>query len=144
MDLNDNVKRLIHNVEVLGMPISRAGELAGVSNPHHALKDPRAVAMRASLKATLKSRAQVTREDVVIGIRDAIDQAVLMSDSRAQIMGWSEISKMQGYEKPRAIEINLNVSNNVLKKEVQQLSDTELLRLVDEREVIDADFYELD
>lgn len=142
-ELSETEQKLLYNVEVLGLNPTRAGELAGVSNPHAVLKRPQVLAAREKMKVALRGRVNITRDDVVNGMLEAIDQAKLIADPMAQIAGWREIAKILGYDQTRKIEININAPANRVREQLQQLSDDDLIELAGAENIIDAEFHEV-
>jgi hypothetical protein len=73
--------------------------------------------------------AGVTREDVIEGIKTAIDQAISLAEPMAQIAGWREIAKICGHYAPEVRELRLTGPQEAKMKELQTLSDEQLLEL---------------
>ncbi len=142
--LTEEEERLLYNVEVLRLPVSRAGEVAGVSSPHSVLKRPHVAGAREQLRNQLRVRTQITREDVVQGLKEAVEQAVILADPMAQIAGWREIAKILGYDKTPTVQVHLTGSVESMQKQLQAMPMEELLRLGGADTVIDADFYRAD
>lgn len=82
--------------------------------------------------------AGVTRQDVIDGIKEAIEQAKLLAEPMAQIAGWREIAKICGHYAPEVKELRLTGSQEAKVKEMQALTDDELLKLA-EGEVIEGE-----
>lgn len=140
-DLSEEESRLLYNVEVLGLNVKRAGELAGVSSPNNVLKRAHVMVAQEQLRNALRVRVQITREDVIAGLKDAVDQAKILADPMAQIAGWREIAKILGYDKTPTINVHLSGSAAQIRQQVQQLSTQQLLEMSGNEKVIDADFY---
>lgn len=141
--LTEEEERLLYNVEVLRLPVTRAGEVAGVANPHNVLKRPAVAGAREQLRNQLRVRTQITREDVVQGLKEAVEQAVILADPMAQIAGWREIAKILGYDKTPTVQVHLTGSVEQMQKQIQSLPMEELLKLGGASDVIDADFYKV-
>lgn len=141
--LSEQEQQLIYNVEVLGLSVRRAGDLVGMPDPYSVLGRREVAEARERLREEVRKRAEITKEDVVHGIKDAIDQAKTLADPTAQIMGWREIAKMLGYDAPREIKITVSSETRVLRKQIAQLDDDALVELLGAEDVIDADFYEV-
>ena len=73
--------------------------------------------------------AGVSRQDVIDGIKDAIDQAKLLAEPMAQIAGWREIAKICGHYAPEVKELRLTGSQEAKLREMQALTDDQLLEL---------------
>lgn len=84
----------------------------------------------------------MTRETILQGIKDAVDQAVLLADPVAQIMGWKEIGKICGFYAPEVKRIELSDGAKNYLQRMEQMSDDELLKL-GESEVTDVEFEEI-
>ena len=80
-----------------------------------------------------------TREDVLQGMKTAVDQAVLLSDPTSQIAGWREIGKIIGCYAPEVKKIELSGRGRVLLTQLEQMDDAELLRLADS-DVLEGEF----
>jgi hypothetical protein len=87
--------------------------------------------------------AGVSRQDVIDGMKEAIEQAKLLAEPMAQIAGWREIAKMLGFYAPEVKEFRLTGSQEAKVKEMQRLTDDELLRLA-EGEVIEGESTRVD
>lgn len=137
--LDEKEQQLLYNVEVLRLPVSRAGEVAGIANPHAAMQRPHVLAAREQLKMSLRDRTNITRDDVIQGLREAIEQAVVLADPMAQIAGWREVAKILGFDKTPNVNIHLNGS--LAAKQIQAMPLEELMRLSGNENVLDTDFY---
>lgn len=98
-------------------------------------------AIRYLIKESTKSVEELTKNDVLQGMMDAVDSAATASEL---VMAWREVGKLLGsYEPERKIlEIHDYTSD-----ELRELSDRDLLKLAGGKmqEVIeDAEFHEVD
>ena len=134
-------EKLIYNIEVLGMTQVRAAELSGA--PTSALQRSEVKMAREKLRGHVREQTKITREDVVAGLQEAVEMSRMISDPMAMIAAWRETAKILGFDKPA--EINIHISGDVkeIRRQVRALPEQELLRLADENNVIDADFYDL-
>jgi hypothetical protein len=144
LKLTEGEQRFLYNLEVLGMSVQRAAEMADVASPWYLLKKPAVAAAREQLRVAMRSRVDFTREDVIAGLKDAIDQGKIIADPMAQIAGWREIAKLQGYDKEAAINININGNAVQVERQIQGMTTARLLELSGNKEALDADFYEID
>lgn len=142
--LTESEEQFVYNLEVLGLTQQRAAQLAGVASPQEVLKRQDIVLARAKLRESVRARAAITKDDVVRGIKDAVDQAVLIADPMAQIAGWREIAKMLGYDAPREVHVTISSDVNQRRRQIAQLTDDALVEMLDASDVIDADFHEVD
>lgn len=85
----------------------------------------------------------MTRDKVLQGMLDAVDQAKLLTDPMAQIAGWREIAKICGFYAPEVKKIELSGGAKRVLQRFEQMSDDELLAL-HEGEIIDVEFKEID
>src|SRR5690606_33812700 len=138
--LTDQEQMFLYQLEVVGLPVVRAGEIAGVSSPYNWLRKPHLVAAREQYRVAVRGRTDFTRDDIVAGIKEAIEQGKMLGDPMAQIAGWREISKLKGYDKTPNININLTGTEEQVIKQVRALSTSELVRIAG-GEALDADFY---
>lgn len=144
-ELSPDEQKLIYNIEVLGMPAARAADLCGMTTTYkNALIRPEVQEARAKLKNQLRQSTSITREDVVNGYKEAIDMARLMNDAMPMIAGWREISKILGFDKPQEIKVTIEGGVREMRRQIRSLPESELLRLADESNIIDGQFYELD
>lgn len=139
--LSEQEQQFLYNLDVLGMTQQRAAEIAGIGTAAYVLKKPEVAAARETIRASLRARVDITKDDVLRGIQKAINQADLLADPMAQIAGWREISKMLGYDAPREIKITVSGDVKAVRKQIAQLDDTDLIQLLGADSVIDADFY---
>lgn len=139
-ELSEQELLFLYNVEVVGLPVQRAGELAGVKSPYYLLKKPHMVAAQQKFREAVRGSVDFTRDDVAFGFKEAIDQAKVLGDPMAQIAGWREIAKLKGYDKQPTININLNGSIEDFKKQLQSMPTEKLMELAGVQ-VLDGDFY---
>jgi phage terminase small subunit len=141
--LDDQEQQLLYNVEVLRVSVKRAGEMAGVASPHALLARPHMLAAREKVRAALRERVNITREDVIAGLKSAIDQAEILADPVAQIAGWREIAKMLGYDKTPNVNIHIQGTLDQVRRQFQGMPVEDLVREAGLGGVIDGDFYQL-
>lgn len=84
----------------------------------------------------------LTREDVLEGMMEAVQQAKLIADPMAQIAGWREVAKICGFYAPEVKKIELGDSAKTFLQRLEQMDDAELLKLANS-EVVDVDFTEM-
>jgi hypothetical protein len=94
------------------------------------MKDPRVTAALANARNANALNLGLTRDDVLQGMMDAIDQAKLVCDPAAQIVGWREIAKVCGFYAPEVKKIELTGAARRVIDRLQQLSDRELLEIM--------------
>jgi hypothetical protein len=94
-----------------------------------------------------RKRFEVTREDVIDGIKEGIQVAKLTDDAGNIIKGWSEIAKICGLVAPEKKEVTFNTDVPLLPSQLQSVPDALLLKLIGrnrELEIIDGDFEEFE
>lgn len=144
-DLSKSEQDLLHHVEVYGMNPTRAGKLLGIDSPSDVLKRPHVMAARESMRRTVQARTAITKQDVIEGMKRAIDQGYDIGDPSAQIRGWAEIGKLLNFYEAQKVDIRLSGTIRDMRQELASTPDDELLRLVgEESNVIDGDFYRLE
>lgn len=140
--LDEQEQQLLYNIEVLGLSVKRAGAMAGVTDPHAVLQRSNVMVAREKLRAALRERLQITREDVVNGIKAAIDQAVILADPMAQIAGWREIAKILGIDKTPNVNVHIQGTLEQVQKQLQGLPLEQLMKEAGQiGNVVDVDFY---
>jgi hypothetical protein len=83
--------------------------------------------------------SQITRADVLEGLKDSIEMARLMSEPATMIAGWREIGKMCGFYEPKKIDVNVNVNGSVAIERMNKMSDAELLKIIEEASLTGVD-----
>lgn len=142
-ELKDNEREFLHHVEIYGLTPARAAKLTRVENPYAVLKRPEVAAAREALRRTAQQKLKVTREDVIQGLMEAIHDARLLADPMAQIRGWAEVRKTAGLDEPIKVDLTMREGSAKARKQIAAVPDSELLQLVDDGNVIDADFHEV-
>lgn len=140
IELSQQEQMFLYQLEVIGLHALRAAEIAGIGSPYYHLKKPHMVAARERLREAVRGRTDFSREDVIAGMKQAIDQANVLGDPMSQIAGWREIAKLKGYDKAPSINIHLTGTLDNMQRQIKSLPTEELLKLSGET-VIDADFY---
>lgn len=131
----------VYNLEVLGLPVRKAADLAGVradiANRGHIVE------AREALKRELRGSMAITKEDVIAGFKEGVDMARMLADPKTMVAGWKEIGEMLGYYAPQKVDVNLNTSIEVLQKTIRSIPTEELVKRLGAEDVIDADFREV-
>lgn len=139
--LKPNEANFVYNVEVLGLPVRKAAELAGL--PLTMVSKPHLQQAREQLKREVRGTLQITKEDVVHGVHEAVGRARILGEPMTEIRGWETISKMLGFDQPQRVDINLRAAIDVVQSQVRDLSTEELVKMLGAGDVIDAEFYEV-
>lgn len=116
-----------------GETISNAAARAGFSSSATAYaltRTPNVMALKRKLEKKYEEESQMTRKKVMDGFLEAIEMAKLMSEPATMVSGWREIAKMCGYMAPVEHKVKVDVSGNVTMQQLTQLSDAELLEVI--------------
>lgn len=139
--MTEDEANFLYNVEVLGLPARKAASMAGM--PVTKISAPHIIQSRELVKKSMRGAMQITKEDVVYGMSDAIYRAKLLCEPMTEIIGWEKIAKLLGYDQPQKIDINIHASIEVQQQQVRGMSDAELIKHLGAGAIIDAEFYEL-
>lgn len=118
-----------------GDSVGAAALRAGFSSPSYGYQirySPKIVNLYETLKAEYRVAAQLSKEDVINGLKEAINDAKLMSEPATQIAGWREIGKLCGFYEAKKIDVNVNVQGAVMLDRMNKMSDSELLNIINE------------
>lgn len=94
---------------------------------------PNVLKLRAEYAAKYEEAAQMSRKKVMDGFLEAIEMAKLMAEPANMIAGWREIGKMCGYYAPVETRVKLDVTGNVTMTNLVQMTDAELLELIEKQ-----------
>lgn len=133
--------------ETIPNAMARAGYNDQPSYGYRMAKMPNILALYNEEKAKYEEAAQMTRQRVMDGLLEAVELAKLMAEPATMVSGWREIGKMCGYFEPKKVDINVNVTGNVIHQRLNQLSDAELLKIIQEQgadPLLDAPEYPLE
>lgn len=110
-----------------------AAKIAGVNHPYvyTLLKRPYFKAHIAERQAAVAAAADMTRKKVVDGLLDGIAMAKMMAEPASMISGWREIGKMCGFYAPVEHKIKLDISGNVTMTRLTEMTDAELLEMIE-------------
>jgi phage terminase small subunit len=131
---------------MLGMNQTQAVRNANftTSNPgvyaNQLIRKPNVVKRLAELRVEAQREFEITREEVLEGLKSAIADAKLQADPTAQISGWREIGKMLGYYAPERKQIEISESEEAFHKRLESMDTEDLLKLVGDGITIDGDF----
>lgn len=139
--LTEQEQMFVYQREVIGLSVNRAAEVAGVSAPYALMKKPHIIAAMDQTRLAIRGRTNFTREDIVAGLHEAVEQAKLLGDPMAQIAGWREMSKLLGYDKQVNVNLHLTGSVEQVQKQLAGMSMEQLLEQAGDTNVMDGDFY---
>lgn len=129
----------VYYVEIVGLPVRKSADMAKM--PIGRAMAPHIQQARKLARDELRGATAISKDDVVHGIRDAIDRARVISEPAVEIMGWEKIAKLLGYDSPATINVNIHASIDALRSQVGRMSDEELVRAVGAGAILDGDFY---
>jgi len=147
--LSQRERRFLDNV-TLGMDENAAAKAAGYKSGRamaHVMRGrPEVRKELAKIYASARKKAEVTRNDVLKGFKEAIEDAKLLGDPATQIRGWTEIGKMCGFYAPEEKKVTLSLESVDLARKIDSMSTEELLELAqqDTLEVIEGEFHEVE
>lgn len=110
-----------------GAPTTVHRGAAGTEKVREALKEAR---------TELEELSTLKRVDVLDGLMEAIDMARTLAEPANMISGWKEVAKIMGYYAPETKRIELTADQSNLSKKIEQLSDQELLEMLQKRSLI--------
>ena len=84
----------------------------------------------------LAEEVEITRADVITGIRGAIDRAKLQAEPATEIAGWREIGKILGHYAPEVKKLTLSDEQDKVVRKLETLSTQELLAMVEKKRQI--------
>jgi len=117
----------------------KAAQLAFL--PYSATRSDRVLAARAVTKREMAESVKITKDDVLRGVKGAIERAQIIAEPATEIRGWEVINKMLGFDAPTQIDVHVRGTIEHVQRQVKTLSDDQLVQLVGAGNVIDGDFY---
>jgi phage terminase small subunit len=132
---------------VLGMSIVASARLAGYADPetngYRLEKTPKLVKLMASERVKYEAAADITRREVIEGIKEGIEIGKAMQEGAVVINGWEKVAKICGLNAPERKEINVNLSGKAQIEHLRTLTDEQLLELAN-AEVLEGEFEEVE
>lgn len=123
----------------MGMSIREAAEFSGLQagTVSKLMMEPKVKAYVAELQQEQADKLNISREEVMQGMLDAIKDAKLLGEPASQIRGWEQIAKMQGYYAPerRVLELPDNARDFIAA--MQSLDSAEIARLAGQNNLIE-------
>lgn len=118
----------------------RAGySIQDISYAYRMQKMPNILKHYNAVKAQWQEAAQLTRVDVINGLKEAIEMARLMSEPATMVSGWREIGKLCGFYEPKKVDVNVNVNGTVVLERMNKMTDAELLKIIEEATLTGVD-----
>lgn len=109
---------------------ARAGYNDGATFAYRMTKMPNVLKAFHAEKVKYEAAGQMTRKRVMDGLLEAVEMAKLMSEPATMVSGWREVGKMCGYYEPVKHTLDINVSGDVTVRQLNGMSDADLLRLI--------------
>jgi hypothetical protein len=75
-------------------------------------------------------RLEISRQDAIRGLLEAIDQAREQSNPAAMIAGWREVGRMLGFYEPQRHAVEVSTAASAEAGRYERMTDAELIRLV--------------
>lgn len=114
---------------VIGLKPSEAARAAGSEDPgtfaHKCERHPRIHTLLKHISAQVLKKAELTREDVLEGLQEAVRAAATSTEMTA---AWREIGKVIGAYAPTIVEVH----DKPTAKELRSMTDEQLLELAEQ------------
>jgi len=145
---DEMVTKLIEGFLVMNMTKRQAAAYAGFSEnqANRILNSDNGKRLLAETREQLARKYNITKERVIKGMVDAIDQAKLLGEPGTQISGWKELGKMQGLYEPQVHRVEYSADEETLRKQIREMSQDQLIELAtakDPTNIIDGEFEEV-
>lgn len=131
--------KAIEAVAVMGMSAKDAAAFSGLTagSVSSLMARPEVKEYVARLQQEQADKLNVSREEVMQGMLDAIQDAKMLGEPASQIRGWEQIAKMQGYYAPerRVLELPDNARDFI--EAMQSLDTAEIARLAGQSNLIE-------
>ena len=123
--------KAIEAVAVMGMSRKEASEYSGLApNSISSLfQKPEVKKYIAQIQRQEEKKFKISREQVLEGFMEAINDAKLLSEPATQIRGWEQIAKMEGFYAPERRVLELPEDAREMIQTLQNLDTHELARL---------------
>lgn len=115
---------------------AEAARLAGYSPKSARVTGPETLsnpAVKQALEArrqAFRAELEVTRQDVVNGLLEAILMARSQLNPGAMIQGCVQLAKLLGFYEPEHVSLTVNADSEMLKAKYAAMSDDELIALI--------------
>lgn len=140
---NARARRLkaIEAVTVMGMTHKEAADYSGLKpgTISTLLAKPEVKKYMAQLQRQEEKKFKITREQVLEGMMEAINDAKLLSEPATQIRGWEQIAKMEGFFAPERREVDLPEDTKEMIRSLQDLDSASLAKLAGQDTLIELD-----
>jgi phage terminase small subunit len=82
-------------------------------------------------QAADEAQLSIQREDVLNGLLLAAETAKLQCDPAGMVAAWKQVGHLMGYYSHERIKVDVSVAGSVEMGRMNQLSDTELLKIIE-------------
>jgi hypothetical protein len=119
------------DVRAKGVKQASAAKEVGISkeNARDLEKKTDVAVALAAARSAYQETAKIERQDVVDGIKEAIEVARLQADAQGMIAGWRELAKLCGLYAPEVKRLELTLSAQRAKSKYEGLSDEQLFQI---------------
>jgi hypothetical protein len=139
-------RKFVHLLVHEQMSQTAAARLAGYESSTasnaaaNLMRNPKVMALIADEREAYAIASGITKKKIVDGFLEAIEMAKMKAEPLTMVAGWREIGKMCGHYEPTRSEIRVSVNGQVMLHKLQNMSDEELLKQVEQFETIEGDF----
>lgn len=109
----------------------RAGYADSASLAYRMVRMPNVLKLKAEYEAEYEAVSEMSRKKVMDGLLESIEMAKLMAEPSTMIQGWKTVAQMCGYMAPVETKLKIDVTGNVTMSRLTQMSDAELLELIE-------------
>lgn len=121
--------------ESISSASQRAGYSAGDGFCYRMTHMPNVLKIYRDEKAKYEAALQMTRKKVMDMHLEAFEMAKLMSEPASMVSAAREIGRMCGYYEPVKHQIDVNVTGDVTVRQLNNMTDAELLRILQQSPV---------
>jgi phage terminase small subunit len=145
--LNERQRLFVTNYVVRGMSQKEAAKAAGYNGSRGSVQKlisyPKIEQAIKTEQKAFEQALQVSRQEVVEGLKEAIDMARVKADPLSMVAGWREVAKICGYYEPVKHKVEVSMNGQVLMHQITAMSDEDLLKLADQNNILDGEFTSL-
>lgn len=144
LDIGFNERELmfLNLVGVHSYPIPRAATLAGITKAagEALLLHPEARKVLQAERSRVAEKARVTKEEVIEGLKEAIELGREVGRPEAMVAGWREIGRIIGCYEPTEVKHTHRVEGPISRRQISEMTDEDLLAMAaNARDVIDVE-----
>ena len=133
------ILKVIEAVGVMGMTRKQAAAFSGMpkSTVDSILSRGEVKEYIQDMQEAAAKECQVSRQDVIRGMKRAIDHAEMVSEPGVELRGWEAIAKLEGMNAPERHIHDLPEDTKKLMEAMQSMSDSQLVDMAGQRELIE-------